>query len=98
MSQDTYQLYSFENDRLEQQRTQQTPGKSRCYFIVALENGRCELLLSSIKQQFLFFPEAEINTLLNHQKIHYQAWLGEWDDVVYGVALVDKWVNPWTRI
>ncbi len=91
MSQDTYQLYSFENDRLEQQRTQQTPGKSRCYFIVALENGRCELLLSNIKQQFLFFPEAEINTLLNHHKIHYQAWLGEWDDVVYGVALVDKW-------
>lgn len=90
MISETYQLYSFEQDQLDQQKFQQTPGKSRCYFIVAIENGRCELFLSDTEENFVFLSEAQVNSVLQNQNIRYQTWLGEWQDIVYGVMLVDK--------
>lgn len=89
MISETYQLYSFEQDQLEQM-LQQTPGKSRCYFIVAIENGRCELFLSDAEENFQIFSELQSKEIFANKKIHYQTWLGEWQDIIYGVVLVDK--------
>jgi NAD+ diphosphatase len=86
---ETYQLYSFEQDPLEQ-KLQITPGKSRCYFIVALENGRCELFLSDVEENFVFLSETQVSHILQNQKISYQTWLGEWQGIAYGVILIDK--------
>jgi NAD+ diphosphatase len=84
---ESYQLYSFEHD---QQMLQQTPGKSRCYFIVALENGRCELFLSDVEENFVLLTEDQVNEILHNPVIHYQIQLGEWQEIVYGVVLIDK--------
>ena len=87
MTADTYTLYSFEQD---QTLDKITPGKSRCYFVVAIENGRCELFLSDTEENFVWLSEVQVSDVLQNQNIHYQTCLGEWQDIVYGVILVDK--------
>lgn len=87
MISETYQLYSFEHD---QQMLQQTPGKSRCYFIVASENGRCELFLSDAEEHFVCLSDSQVREKLQGMEIHYQVLLGEWQEMAYGVVLIDK--------
>lgn len=90
MTSETYQLYSFEQGQFDQQVLQQTPGKSRCYFIVAMETGRCELFLSDLDENFMIVSDIQLNEILRGQTIHYQQWLGEWNGTVYGVVLIEK--------
>lgn len=93
MSESSFTLYSFE------QSPNITPGQTRCYFIVGVENGRCEFLLASHDESDFYFDEPFLQDNLSGEFI-YQAPLGEWQGQVYGVKLVKKsnlpqynWIN-----
>lgn len=89
MTKESYQLYSFEQDV----KQTPTPGKSRCYFIVSEENGRCESILSDLSDNLVTYSDTEVQTLfddlqLSPDKIIFQSLLGEWENNIYSVILI----------
>lgn len=87
MSESSFTLYSFE------QSPKITPGQTRCYFIVGVENGRCEFLLASQDETDFYFDESFLQKNLADEFI-YQAPLGEWKGQIYWVSLIKKSALP----
>ncbi len=87
MSEGSFTLYSFE------QSPKITPGQTRCYFIVGVENGRCEFLLASQDEADFYFDESFLQKNLADEFI-YQAPLGEWQGQIYWVSLIKKSALP----
>lgn len=87
MKSDSYTLYSFEYP----QAHPITPGKSRCYFIVAENQGRCEQFLSDMDGNILCFSDEQINQPeFSFDNPVYETLLGEWNNIIYSVVLIKE--------
>lgn len=87
MKSDSYTLYSFEYP----QSQPITPGKSRCYFIVAENQGHCDQLLSDLEGNILCFSHEQLNQPeVGFDNPVYEALLGEWNNIIYSVVLIKE--------
>jgi NAD+ diphosphatase len=85
---DSYTLYTFE-----QPQTQSiTPGKSRCYFIVSEDQGRCDKLLSDMHGSIVCYTQDQINqqSEFGFDSSVYESILGEWNNSIYSVLLIKE--------
>lgn len=86
MKSESFTLYSFEYPQAQSV----TPGKSRCYFIVAEHQGSCDKLLSDMDGNILCYNTDQIHQQSEFNTVIYEAILGEWNGCIYSVLLIKE--------
>ncbi len=88
MKSESFTLYTFEYPQTQSI----TPGKSRCYFIVAENQGCCDKLLSDMDGNILCYNADQIHqeSGFNFDNAIYESILGEWKGCIYSVLLIKE--------